>query len=64
MACFDVERRQEAKLTERWPESEGARMQDHAERGWAPATLRDVGEDESDAYVVGVREARDRTPGR
>lgn len=31
-------------------------MRDHEQRGWAPAVVRDVGEDDSDVYVVGVRE--------
>jgi hypothetical protein len=32
-------------------------MSDHEQRGWAPAVVSDVGEDDSDVYVVGIREA-------
>ena len=31
-------------------------MRDHEQRGWAPAVIGDVGEDDSDGYVVGIRE--------
>ncbi len=34
-------------------------MQDRDQRGWAPAVVRDVGEDDSDVYVVGIRETAD-----
>lgn len=34
-------------------------MQDHEQRGWAPPVLRDVGEDDGEVYVVGVRETAD-----
>jgi len=32
-------------------------MPGHEQRGWAPAVIGDVGEDDSDVYVVGIREA-------
>jgi hypothetical protein len=31
-------------------------MRDHEQRGWAPAVVSDVGEDDSDVYMVGIRE--------
>jgi hypothetical protein len=31
-------------------------MPDHEQRAWAPAVVGDVGEDDSDVYVVGLRE--------
>jgi hypothetical protein len=32
-------------------------MPGHEERGWAPAVVSDVGEDDGDVYLVGIREA-------
>jgi hypothetical protein len=32
-------------------------MRDHEQRGWAPAVVSNVGEDDSDVYMVGIREA-------
>jgi hypothetical protein len=34
-------------------------MVGHERPGWAPAILRDMGEDDSDFYMVGIREAPD-----
>ncbi|MEU8006429.1 Imm10 family immunity protein [Catellatospora sp. NPDC049111] len=31
-------------------------MRDHDVSGWAPAVVRDVGEDDSGVYVIGIRE--------
>ena len=35
-------------------------MPGHEERGWAPAVVSNVGEDDGDVYLVGIREAGTR----
>ena len=32
-------------------------MREHGQRGWAPAAISDVSEDDSDVYMIGIREA-------
>ena len=34
-------------------------MRDHLRQGWAPATVRNVSEDDSEVYVVGIQETID-----
>ena len=32
-------------------------MREHGQHGWAPAAISDVSEDDSDIYMIGIREA-------